>query len=75
MPFPEDYPSWRQCLVQHAEIEPTTAYFRERLQVFSQSDHPETKRFRQIYGDDRWQILCQWLERAVRDTAQNPGPP
>ncbi len=67
VPWPNSYAAWRSCLVARAGISPSLDYFKERHQSLSDPQQAETKRFRELYGDDRWQTICTWLEQAIRE--------
>ena len=58
----ETYESWKQCLSRNLGSELKKSYVQERVRVFSDSAHLETKKFAQVYGQQRAAQVLQWFQ-------------
>ena len=68
-PFPETYEQWTHCITVECGIALTPEFVHQRLAVWRNTSSEETSRFRRLYGDDYWQTVIGWFERAEQDLA------
>ncbi len=65
--IPQTYEQWRHCITVECGIPLSRAFAEERLAVWSNPAHSETRRFEQLYGAAHRERVCQWF---ARDLAQ-----
>jgi hypothetical protein len=63
-PFPENYEHWKHCITVECGIPLSLSFVSQRLAVWRNEAAEETRRFRHLYGDDYWQMVIHWFERA-----------
>ncbi|MEM6641170.1 MAG: hypothetical protein AAF610_14870 [Pseudomonadota bacterium] len=63
-PFPQNYDQWRHCITVECGIPLTSEYVEQRLRVWRDESAQETRRFRELYGDDYWKFMTSCFERA-----------
>lgn len=74
-PIPESYEQWRHCITVECRITLTAKFVKQRLAVWRDEKTEETRRFRQLYGDDHWRSVIGWFERAEKELAASGGLP
>lgn len=57
----ETYETWKQCLSRNMGSELNKSYVQERVRIFSDPAHAETKKFMQLYGEQRTSQVLQWF--------------
>jgi hypothetical protein len=62
--IPETYAQWHHCITVECGIALTRAFADERLAVWRDPTHEETRRFERIYGAAHRERVLQWFERA-----------
>lgn len=62
--IPQTYTQWRHCIEVDCGIALTPAFIAERLTVWRQPGHEETKRFVRLYGAEHLQRVVSWFEQA-----------
>lgn len=60
--IPQDFEAWRACITIKCGIEVSVAFARQRLAIYKQAEHPETKEFIKLYGSKHYQQIVAWLE-------------
>ena len=68
--IPESYDQWVHCITVRCGIQLTEQYASGRLRELRDQQHPRTKEFRRIYGDDYWQRVISWFEQNLSGRAQ-----
>ncbi|MFT3802801.1 MAG: hypothetical protein QM766_16480 [Burkholderiaceae bacterium] len=68
--IPHTYDQWRECITVDCGLELTPAFIVQRLAVWRNPQSDETQRFRRLYGDEHWQSVLAWFERAEREAAR-----
>ena len=63
--IPRTYEDWQHCITVDCGITLTKAFVLERISILSDEDHPETKRFVQLYGDAHRRGVLGWYERTL----------
>ncbi|MEM9622153.1 MAG: hypothetical protein AAF993_10920 [Pseudomonadota bacterium] len=66
-PFPDNYEQWHHCITVECGIALTPEFIAQRLFVWRDEQSQETLRFRKLYGDEYWQAVIGWFERAERE--------
>jgi hypothetical protein len=65
--LPENYESWRRCIVEKCGIPLTLPYIQRRLRELRSSDLYDTQRFIDVYGILHYQRIVGWFEQALED--------
>ncbi len=63
--IPHTFDEWRACIVHQCGIPLTAKFAEERLAVYKNAAHPETRKFVQCYGPEHLQSVIHWYERFV----------
>ncbi len=66
-PFPQSYDEWQHCITVECGIPLTASFVAQRLAILGDKEAQETRRFRNLYGDDYWQLVVGWFERAAKE--------
>jgi len=64
--IPRTYEQWRHCIEHDCGIRLTTDFVQERLAVYADATHTETKRFTELYGDNHLKNIIQWYTQALK---------
>jgi len=59
--IPKDFESWRICITKQCQIALTSDFAQQRLSIYKQLEHPETKLFIQWYGLAHYQRIINWF--------------
>lgn len=62
--IPQTYAQWRHCITVECGVALTPAYVAERLAVWRNPAHEETRRFAPLYGSAHLQAVIRWFEQA-----------
>lgn len=65
--LPENYKTWRSCIVEKCGIPLTLPYIQRRLIELRSSNLYETNRFIEFYGILHYQRIILWFEQAIED--------
>ena len=68
-PFPQNFQEWKYCITVECGITLNASLINQRLSVWRNENHEETRRFRQRYGDDQWRSVIGWFAEAKRQLA------
>ena len=71
--IPETYEQWRHCITVECGIPLTPEFVAARLAAWRNEDREETTRFRRLYGDQHWQSVISWFERAESELSSPLG--
>ncbi|RFA25768.1 hypothetical protein CAI21_18565 [Alkalilimnicola ehrlichii] len=66
--IPSSYESWRYCIEEKCGIELTERYLRDRIEALADERDEYTRRYRRLYGDQQWQRVRSWFEKALQET-------
>ena len=73
-PFPQNFQEWKYCITVECGITLNASFINQRLSVWRNENHEETRRFRQRYGDNHWHSVIGWFAEAERQLAdQTPN--
>jgi hypothetical protein len=50
-PFPQNFNEWKYCITVECGITLSASFIAQRLSVWKDENHEETRRFRQRFGD------------------------
>lgn len=64
---PQNYDQWRYCITVECGIPLTAAFIAQRLAIWRSAQSEESLRFRRLYGDEHWESVIAWFERAGRE--------
>lgn len=67
MSIPRNYTDWQQCITKDCGIPLTQEYIRGRLEQLNKKDIFEVEKFRSLYGDNHWNKVIAWFERALKE--------
>ncbi|GAB3414125.1 hypothetical protein [Niabella aquatica] len=59
--IPQTFEQWKHCIVNKCRIPLTKDFAKSRLAIYKESDHPETKKFVQLYGAQHLRHIVEWL--------------
>lgn len=62
--IPQTYAQWCHCIEVECGIPLTPAFVDERLTVWRDPGHDETRRFAVLFGEEHRQRVQQWFEQA-----------
>jgi len=65
--IPLTYESWKQCIIHDCKITLTRAFVEQRLSIYSDDQHTETKKFKELYGRDHLQNVIHWYQRVLNE--------
>ena len=61
--IPQTFEQWRACIVDDCKINLTPEFAQKRLTVYMDSNHSETKKFVELYGESHFLNIINWLQR------------
>lgn len=65
--IPTTYGSWCHCITVKCSLALTTAYVAQRLVALRDERDAHTRELRRLYGEQHYQNLLTWFERAQRE--------
>ena len=68
-PFPRNFDEWKYCITVECGIELSASFIAQRLLVWKDENHEETRRFRQRFGDNYWRSVIGWFRQAEEEVA------
>ena len=68
-PFPQNFNEWKYCITVECGIELSASFIAQRLLVWKDENHEETRRFRQRFGDNYWRSVIGWFTQAEEEVA------
>ena len=72
--FPENFEERKYCITVECGIALSVSVITQRLSVWKNENHEETRRFRQRFGDNYWRSVIAWCSHAERElTVQTPN--
>jgi len=61
--IPQTFDAWRNCIINDCKINLTKDFAQQRLAVYQNVAHPETKKFVSLYGEQHLQNIVMWLQQ------------
>ena len=74
-PFPQNFDEWKYCITVECGIELSASFIAQRLLVWRDENHEETRRFRQRFGDNYWHSVIGWFTQAEEEFAEKTSNP
>ena len=74
-PFPQNFNEWKYCITVECGITFSASFIAQRLLVWRDESHEETRRFRQRFGDNyRHSVIGSFTqaEEELADKTSNP---
>ncbi|MCH2081893.1 MAG: hypothetical protein MK226_05845 [Saprospiraceae bacterium] len=68
--IPATFEEWKNCIVNDCKIKLTPSFVASRLKVYKAKNHPETKAFESLYGEQHLNNVIYFLERSAKEIAQ-----
>jgi len=59
--IPQTFEQWKSCIINDCKINLTEDFARQRLAVYRNGEHSETRKFVQLYGEQHLQNIIQWF--------------
>ena len=70
-PFPQNFEEWKYCITVECGIPLSASFITQRLSVWRNESHEETRRFRQRFGDNYWRSVIGWFAKAEQQLAKS----
>jgi len=61
--IPHTFEEWKNCIEKDCGIPLTRKFAQQRLKVYSNSKHPETKQFAKTYGKEHVKRVLHWFKK------------
>lgn len=61
--IPQTFEEWHNCIVNDCKINLTKEFAMQRLKVYENNTHAETKKFISLYGESHLQNIINWLNK------------
>ena len=62
---------WHDCITEKCGIQLTLEYIQQRLKVLENISHPETLKFKELYGDEHLQMVISWFRKTANIIKSN----
>lgn len=64
--IPRNFDEWKNCIVNDCRIELTKTFVQQRLSVYENAKHPETRKFIELYGQQHLEDVIFWYQKVRR---------
>lgn len=61
--IPQTFEEWKHCISHDCNIKLTKPFAIQRLSVYENRNHPETRKFVELYGKQHLDNIIQWYKR------------
>lgn len=61
--IPRTFNEWKHCIEHDCNIALTAAFVASRLAVYEDPNNPETKKFKDLYGEQHLNSVIIWLKQ------------
>lgn len=68
--IPTTYEQWKNCIVNDCGIKLSRDFVSDRLKVYENMKHPETKKFIKLYGEQHLNNIIYWFQTASEEMGQ-----
>jgi len=62
--IPQTFDEWKYCIINDCKINLTKEFALQRLKVYQDKNHSETKKFVSLYGDQHLNNVILWYSQA-----------
>lgn len=73
--FPQNFNEWKHCITVERGVTLSASFIAQRLLVWRDESHEETRRFRQRFGDNYWHSVIGWFTQAEEEFAEKKSDP
>ena len=74
-PFPQNFNELKYCITVECVITLSASFIAQRLLVWKDENHEETRRFRQLFRDNYWRSVIGWFTQAEEEVANRTSDP
>lgn len=64
--IPRSFEEWQNCIINDCKINLTKEFAKERLSVFENENHPETIKFKELYGEKHLDNIIYWYKTTLK---------
>ena len=61
--IPQTYAEWKNCIENDCKIKLDKSFAEQRIAVYDDKSHPETKKFLEIYGENHLAKIIFWFKQ------------
>jgi hypothetical protein len=61
--IPQTFSEWKDCIRIDCKINLTQKFAQQRLAVYQDKEHTETKKFILLYGEQHLKNIIQWFNQ------------
>ncbi len=61
--IPQTFDEWKHCIINDCKINLTKEFALQRLKVYQDKTHSETKKFVSLYGDQHLNNVILWYSQ------------
>lgn len=61
--IPQNFEEWKDCIVNDCKIKLTKDFAEKRLRVYQNGNHPETRKFIELYGRQHLNNIIYWYKK------------
>ena len=63
--IPQSFDEWKKCITVNCGIALSAEFVEKRISVLSNPNHPSTKQFVRLYGEQYRNIVVHWFKRVL----------
>lgn len=61
--IPGNFEQWKHCITEECGIDLNPGFAGERLLVYTNPEHPETRNFVRLYGEEHLRNIINWFSK------------
>ena len=61
--IPQTFEEWKSCITNDCKVKLTKAFADKRLSVYENRNHPETRKFVELYGEQYLNNIIYWFKK------------
>ena len=61
--IPQTFDEWKHCIINDCKINLTKEFALQRLEVYQDKNHSETKKFVSLYGEQHLNNVILWYSQ------------
>ena len=61
--IPQTFDEWKHCIINDCKINLTKEFALQRLEVYKDKNHSETKKFVSLYGEQHLNNVILWYSQ------------
>lgn len=63
--IPQNFESWLTCITKQCGIDLTKEFAQSRMEQLTNINHPDTKRFVELYGEKHHENVTNWFKHIL----------